>query len=55
MSTLYETDFYQWTQQQAALLRRGESNGAGLDWENIAEEIESMGKSNRLALGFRLN
>lgn len=50
MPTLYETDFYQWTQQQAALLRRGESNGVGLDWENIAEEIESMGKSNRLAL-----
>ena len=46
----YETDFYQWTQQQAALLRQGEFNRVDLDLENIAEEIESMGKSNRWAL-----
>ena len=46
----YETDFYQWTQQQAALLRQGEFNRVDLDLENIAEEIEDMGKSNRWAL-----
>jgi len=40
----YETDFYQWTQQQAALLRQGEFNRVDLDLENIAEEIESMGR-----------
>ncbi|MFZ1640167.1 MAG: DUF29 domain-containing protein [Candidatus Contendobacter sp.] len=40
----YETDFYQWTQQQAALLRQGEFNRVDLDFENIAEEIESMGR-----------
>ena len=43
MTTAYETDFYQWTQQQATLLRQGLSSG--LDYENLAEEIESMGHS----------
>lgn len=43
----YETDFYQWTQQQAALLRQGEFNRVDLDLANIAEEIESMGKRDR--------
>ena len=37
----YETDFYLWTQQQAALLRQGEFNRLDLDCANIAEEIES--------------
>jgi len=45
----YETDFYQWTQQQAALLRQGEFNRVDLDLANIAEEIESMGKRDRRA------
>ena len=44
----YETDFYLWTQQQAALLRQGALSA--LDIENLAEEVEDMGKSNRLAL-----
>ncbi len=43
-STTYDTDFYLWTQQQAALLRQGEFNRVALDLENIAEEIESMGR-----------
>ncbi len=34
-NTLYQEDFYAWTQQQAAKLRAG--LGAGLDFENIAE------------------
>ncbi len=42
--TAYDTDFYLWTQQQAALLRQGEFNRVDLDIENIAEEIESMGR-----------
>ena len=46
----YETDFYQWTQQQAALLRQGEFNRVDLDLENIAEEIESMGRGQRHSL-----
>lgn len=47
MGELYEADVYEWSQQQAALLRRraaGELvNEAELDWPNIAEEIESVG------------
>ena len=46
----YETDFYQWTQQQAAILRQGQFNRVDLDLANIAEEIESMGKRDRRAI-----
>ena len=46
----YETDFYLWTQQQAALLRQGEFNRVDLDLANIAEEIESMGKRDRRSI-----
>nr|VFJ87507.1 MAG: protein of unknown function DUF29 [Candidatus Kentron sp. H]VFJ89290.1 MAG: protein of unknown function DUF29 [Candidatus Kentron sp. H]VFJ95888.1 MAG: protein of unknown function DUF29 [Candidatus Kentron sp. H] len=49
---LYETDFHAWTNQQAALLRAGDP--AALDWENIAEEIEDMGKSLKRELESRL-
>ena len=45
----YETDFYQWTQQQAALLRQGALSA--LDIENLIEEIDDMGASNRRSLG----
>ncbi len=44
----YETDFYQWTQQQADLLRQGALSA--LDVENLIEEIESMGKSDRRSI-----
>jgi len=44
----YHTDTVGWSERQAALLRRraaGELiNEADLDWPNIAEEIESLGK-----------
>ena len=46
----YETDFYLWTQQQADLLRQGQFNRVDFDLENIAEEIESMGKRDRRAI-----
>jgi Domain of unknown function DUF29 len=46
--TRYEVDFYQWTQAQAAALR---SNDLGaLDLEHLAEEIESIGASERRAI-----
>jgi hypothetical protein len=45
----YETDILTWSEHQAELLRRraaGELvNEAELDWTNIAEEIESVGRS----------
>lgn len=50
--SLYEADFYAWANQQAALLRAGRLNEA--DIENIAEEIESMGKGEKRELTNRL-
>lgn len=51
---LYEADVVLWSEQQAALLRRraaGELvNDAELDWPNIAEEIESVGRDQRHAV-----
>jgi hypothetical protein len=45
----YESDILIWSERQAALLRRraaGELVNEGeLDWTNIAEEIESVGRS----------
>ncbi|MDQ2694387.1 MAG: DUF29 domain-containing protein [Pseudomonadota bacterium] len=52
MTTLYDTDFYTWTQRQASLLRQGRTDD--LDLEHLAEEIESMGKRDRRALGSHL-
>jgi hypothetical protein len=43
MSDLYEKDGYTWAMQQADALRRRSANE--IDWENVAEEIESVGKS----------
>ena len=50
--SLYNQDFYQWTQEQAALLKAGAL--AQLDIENLIEEVESMGKSQRRELYSRL-
>lgn len=44
-TTLYETDFYAWSQRQTALLRAEEFEQ--VDWDNLIEEIESLGKSQR--------
>lgn len=49
MSDLYDDDILIWSERQAALLRRvaaGERvNEADLDWPNIIEEVESVGRS----------
>lgn len=46
--SLYDDDIVTWAEEQAAALRalgaRGELSNA-LDWENVAEEIESVGRS----------
>ena len=44
-ASLYDEDFYAWTQEQAELLRRVRPRANGLDIEHIAEEIEDLGKS----------
>ena len=41
----YEADFYQWSLEQARLLRSGD--WTAVDVEHLAEEIEDMGKSVR--------
>lgn len=56
MATRYDTDFYGWTQEQAAKLRSllAERSNLDLDIENIAEEIDSLGRSNYHQLVSRL-
>ena len=51
-SVAYDDDFFAWTQEQARLLRDGELSD--VDAENLAEEIESMGKSDRREIRNRL-
>ena len=46
------TDFYAWTQQQAKLLRSKATKH--IDWQNIAEELEDMGRSEKRQLESRL-
>ena len=45
----YDTDILEWSERQAELLRRRAAgdlvNDAALDWPNIAEEIEDVGRS----------
>jgi hypothetical protein len=50
--SLYDQDFYAWANEQAALLRAGKLSAA--DIEHIAEEIESMGKTEKRELVSRL-
>ena len=52
MGSTYETDFYGWIQEQAALLRAGRF--AALDVEHLIEEVEGMGKSEKRELLSRL-
>ena len=49
---LYERDFYAWLMQNAALIREGRLSE--IDCENLVEELESMGRSERHELTDRL-
>jgi Domain of unknown function DUF29 len=53
---LYEEDFVRWTEHQAAALRRAAELGTNLplDWENLAEEIDSLGRALRHELRSRI-
>lgn len=51
-SITHENDFYAWTQEQAKLLKTGQIHQ--IDWQNIAEEIEDMGRSEKRQLESRL-
>jgi hypothetical protein len=52
-SPLYDRDFFAWSQQQAELLRAGKLTQA--DIEHIAEEIDSMGRTEKRELISRLS
>ena len=41
----YHKDGYGWAMAQAAIIRAGQFGS--IDWENVAEEIESVGKQER--------
>jgi hypothetical protein len=45
VKTLYEQDFVLWAKEQAAALRSAARHGSNqnLDWENLTEEMESLG------------
>ena len=42
---LYDTDFHEWAETQAGLLRKRSANA--LDWDNLAEEIEALARNDR--------
>lgn len=52
-TSLYETDFYAWTQEQSSLLR--DRQWSQVDLQNLIEEIESLGKQQRQELRNRLS
>lgn len=49
---LYEQDFYLWLQTTAKLLE--ERRFDNVDWENLIEEIESRGRSEKREVKSRL-
>jgi hypothetical protein len=48
----YEGDYFAWSRDQAARIRAARPKG--VDWENVAEEIESLGRSDKRAIGSNL-
>ena len=54
--TLYDEDFVAWSEEQAAALRSAAQAGSNrrLDWENLAEEIEGLGISQKSALASQI-
>lgn len=52
LKSLYKSDFYAWTQQQAELLRN--QYLSELDFIHLAEELEDMGRSEKRELASRL-
>lgn len=47
MGELYDMDVLEWSEHQAGLLRRlaqGQPGNETPDWENIIEEVESVGR-----------
>src|SRR6478672_4246884 len=53
LAPAYEGDFYAWTQDQGRRLR--EVRPSSIDWENVAEEIESLGRSEKRSIESNLS
>ena len=51
-SALYDRDYYGWVQDQVQALRA--HHVEDVDWENVAEEIEDLGKSEKRSLESQL-
>lgn len=49
---LYETDYLKWLDATAAAIKQG--NLDAVDWDNLLEEIEDMGRSERRTLASNL-
>ncbi len=49
---LYERDYYSWALEQAQALRARRTEA--LDWENLAEEVEGLGRGEVRELESRL-
>ena len=47
-NSLYDRDFYTWAVQQADALKRRDFNA--IDWDNVIEEIETLGRSEERSL-----
>jgi hypothetical protein len=52
VNSRYDTDLLLWSEEQARALRAAarEGSNARIDWEHVAEEIESLGAAERRAL-----
>lgn len=48
LASLYEADYLSWIEATAAALKR--QNYGAIDWENVVEEIEDMGRRERQSL-----
>ena len=48
-STLYDQDYWQWTQEQIQSLQKG--HWATLDIDNLVEELETLGRSEQREIG----
>jgi len=56
VKTLHDADFFAWSKEQAEALRAEARAGSNqkLDWENLAEEIEDLGASQKSSLHSQL-
>jgi hypothetical protein len=48
MKNLYDKDFYQWTQPTVQMIKEKKYNL--IDWDNLIEEIETLGRSEKRAV-----